>query len=47
MFKEKIFSWIYIHLEGRWVYVYKDNQDEIPRYNFESKILKYVKYRQW
>lgn len=39
MFKEKMFSGVYTHLEGGWVYVYKDNQDEISRYNFESKIL--------
>lgn len=48
MFKKKMFSGEYIHLKGEWVYVYEDNQDQIrvPRYNFESKILKYVKYRQ-
>jgi len=47
MFKEKMFSGVYIHLEGGWVYVFEDNHDEIPRYNFESKILKYIKCRQW
>jgi len=39
-----MFSGVCIHIEGGWVYVYEDNQGEIPSYNVENIILiKYAK----